>query len=143
MGPAIGRPYVDLEAGLFYRRAPGSAETKKRQPPVRLPPRLLAHLERWKRRGLSTNSVIEYAGRPIRRGVDQGFARAVKDASLAGKVTPHTLRHSSISWAMQGGAEIWDVSAFFGISPQLVVKVYGHFHPDAGSGVAKALMRKR
>ena len=39
--PTLGHGYVDLDAGVFYRRAAGSRETKKRQPPVRLPPRLL------------------------------------------------------------------------------------------------------
>jgi hypothetical protein len=50
--PAIGRGHVDLESGLFYRRAPGARETKKRQPTIRLPDRLLAHMRRWERLGL-------------------------------------------------------------------------------------------
>jgi len=37
----IGRGHVDLDRGVFYRRAIGRGETKKRQPPVRLPLRLL------------------------------------------------------------------------------------------------------
>jgi hypothetical protein len=51
--PTIGRGHVDLDRGVFYRRAIGRRQTKKRQPPVRLPSRLLAHLRRWKRLGLS------------------------------------------------------------------------------------------
>ena len=47
--PTIGRGHVDLERGVFYRRAEGERETKKRQPPIRLPNRLLAHLRRWER----------------------------------------------------------------------------------------------
>src|SRR5262249_4167844 len=50
--PTIGRGHVDLERGVFYRRAKGGQETKKRQPPVRLPDRLLAHLRRWQRLGI-------------------------------------------------------------------------------------------
>jgi hypothetical protein len=45
--PAVGRGHVDLDAGVFYRRAIGRRQTKKRQPPVKLPPRLLAHMRRW------------------------------------------------------------------------------------------------
>src|SRR5262249_43758391 len=41
---AIGRGYIDLERGVFHRRQRGARETKKRQPPARLPDRLLAHL---------------------------------------------------------------------------------------------------
>ena len=51
--PTIGRGHIDLEQGLFYRRAIGRRQTKKRQPPVKLPTRLLAHLRRWERLGLA------------------------------------------------------------------------------------------
>ena len=47
----VGHGWVDLSRGVFYRRAAGHRETKKRQPPVPLPDQLLAHLRRWKRRG--------------------------------------------------------------------------------------------
>jgi hypothetical protein len=60
--PAIGRGHVDLESGLFYRRAPGTRETKKRQPTIRLPDRLLAHMRRWERLGLARTSLVEFAG---------------------------------------------------------------------------------
>jgi hypothetical protein len=53
-----GRGYVDLERGVFYRRA--IKETDKRQPPVRLPPRLLAHMRRWQRVGASQAAIVEY-----------------------------------------------------------------------------------
>jgi hypothetical protein len=52
--PTIGRSWVDLENGIFYRQAFGKKKHKnKRQTPVRLPPRLLAHMRRWKRKGLA------------------------------------------------------------------------------------------
>jgi integrase len=38
MEPTQNRGHVDLDQGVFYRRAPGSKQTNKRQPPVRLPP---------------------------------------------------------------------------------------------------------
>ena len=57
--PAIGRGHVDLERGVFYRRPQGVMETKKRQPPVRLSDRLLAHLRRWQRLGIATHAVVE------------------------------------------------------------------------------------
>jgi hypothetical protein len=55
--PAIDRGHIDLESGVFYRRRQGAKQTKKRQPPVRLPPRLLAHLRRWKRLGIARHAV--------------------------------------------------------------------------------------
>lgn len=43
---AVGNSYVDLQRGIFYRLAHGHIQTKKRQTPVPLPPRLLAHMPR-------------------------------------------------------------------------------------------------
>ena len=37
-----GKGYVDLDAGVFYRKAQGVAATNKRQPTMRIPDRLLA-----------------------------------------------------------------------------------------------------
>lgn len=141
MGPAIGRGYVDLDQGVFYRRAPGSAESNKRQPPVRLPSRLVAHIRRWKRRGLALSSVVEFNNQPI-KGVTKAFSRVVKDARLEGKVTPHTLRHTAISLALQEGVRIYDAADFFGVSPEVIERVYGHHSPDRHQAVGDALTRR-
>ena len=47
-----GRSHVDLERGIFYRKAIGKRATKKRQTPAPIPLRLLAHLRRWRDRKL-------------------------------------------------------------------------------------------
>ena len=60
----------------------GAFETSKRQPTTPLPPRLLAHMRRWHRLGISNHSVIEHHGRQIGR-VRQGFETAVRVAGLA------------------------------------------------------------
>ncbi len=98
--PAIGRGYVDVERGVFHRRAEGARETKKRQPPARLPDRLLTHLRRWKRLGIASNAVIEWNGKAV-RSVRKGFAAAVKAADLDKSVTPHTLRHTAATWMIR------------------------------------------
>ncbi len=58
--PAVGRGHVDLEQGVFYRRAIGRRKTKKRQPPVKLPPRLLAHMRRWAALGFANPDISHY-----------------------------------------------------------------------------------
>jgi integrase len=141
LGPAIGRGYVDLEHGVFYRRAPGTAETNKRRPPVGLPDRLLAHMRRWKKRGISLSAVIEWNGKPV-HDVDKAFRHAVADAGLGGKVTPHTLRHTAITWAMQRGVKAYDAADFFGVSQELIERVYGHHSPDRHKAVGDALTRR-
>ena len=140
--PAIGRGYVDVERGLFYRRAQGARETKKRQPPVRLPQRLLAHLRRWHRLGIATHAVVEWNGKPV-RSVRRGFAAAVRAAKLDERVTPHTLRHTAATWAMQGGADLWETAGYLGMTVETLEQIYGHHHPDHQAGAAAAIAGRK
>jgi integrase len=137
--PAIGRGYVDLENGYFHRRGLGVAETKKQQPPIRIPPRLLTHMRRWRRLRISNSAVIEFAGEPV-KSVRKAFARAAADAGLVG-VSPHTLRHTAISWAVQAGVDIYRIADFFGLTVPLIERVYGHLAPD--NVVGDAITRRR
>lgn len=101
--PAIGRSYVDLDRGVFYRLARGNTATNKRQPSVRLPPRLLAHMRRWQRSNSLSRHFVEFNGAAV-ASVKTGFKRAVKLAGLSledGNVSPHTLRHTAATWLMQ------------------------------------------
>jgi integrase len=138
--PTVGRGYVDLERGVFYRRAPGTKETTKRQPYIRLPERLLAHLRRWERLGLSSKAIVEWEGQPVLR-VSKGFARVVADAGLDG-VSPHILRHTAVTWAMQNGADPTEARGFFGLTEKTMNDVYLHHHPDHQAGVARAVSQR-
>jgi integrase len=137
--PAIGRGHVDLENGVFHRLPQGKRETNKRQPTIRLPTRLLAHLRRWHEKGISKGAVVEFDGKPV-ASVKKAFARVAKDAGLA-DVTPHTLRHTAVTWAMQGGADLWETAGHFGMSVEILENTYGHHNPDHGAGVNNALMK--
>lgn len=138
--PAVGRGYVDLEGGIFYRRAQGAKETKKRQSPVRIPDRLLAHLRRWERLGIARHAVVEWNGKPV-VSVRKGFAVAVAAAGIdpARNVTPHVLRHTAATWAMQNGADLYATAGFLGMTPEILQRVYGHHHPDFQEDVARKL----
>jgi integrase len=127
--PTVGRGHVDLEQGVFYRRAVGRRQTKKRQPPVKLPPRLLAHMRRWAARGLARKTVVEWNGKSV-ESVRKGFAAAVEAAGLGADVTPHILRHTCATWLMQGGVNLWDAAGFLGMTVQQLEATYGHHHPD-------------
>jgi integrase len=144
--PAVGRGYVDLERGVFHRRAPGARKTKKQQPPVRLPPRLLAHLRRWQRLGIATHAVVEWNGKPV-RSVRKGFGAAVKAANVDKHITPHSLRHTAATWLMQSGIDVWQAAGFLGMSVQTLLDVYGHHHPDfqwdAAEGIGRTPGQKR
>jgi hypothetical protein len=127
--PTIGHGHVDLEQGVFYRRAIGRRQTKKRQPPVRLPQRLLAQLRRWSRHGLAKKSVVEWNGKEV-ASVRKGFEAAVRAAGLGADVTPDVLRHTCATWLMQKGVNLWDPAGFLGMTVQQLEKCYGHHHPD-------------
>src|SRR5262249_2777947 len=63
--PTIGRGWIDAEHGVFYRQPAGKMQTKKRQPPVRMPPRFLAHVRRWIRLRITINFLIEWEAEPV------------------------------------------------------------------------------
>jgi integrase len=136
--PTVGRGYVDLEQGVFYRRAVGRRQTKKRQPPVKLPPRLLAHMRRWADHGLARRAVVEWNGKPV-ESVRKGFAAAVQAAGLGPEVTPHILRHTCATWLMQAGVNLWDAAGFLGMTVQQLEHTYGHHHPAYQEAAATAL----
>jgi integrase len=124
--PFEGHGYVDVEPGIFYRRPAGTAETRKRRPPVPLPQRLLAHMRRWKRLGYGF--CVEWNGVAV-HDVDKAFRRNAHDCGMK-DVTPHTLRHTAATWLMQGGADIWQSAKFLGMTVEQLERTYGHHHPD-------------
>jgi integrase len=143
--PTIGRGYVNVETGQFRRLPYGKLETDKRQPTVDLPPRLLAHVRRWQRLGISKRTVVEYQGGPVLR-VSNGWDGVVEQAGLGTdirqqKVIPHTLRHTAISWYLRSGVPIDQVSDYCGVSIQIIKKHYGHHIPGREDGIIRASSR--
>lgn len=127
--PAIGRSFVDLDRGIFYRLATGKRATNKRQPPVPVPPRLLAHMRRWKNRRQIASHFVEWNGAGV-KSVTTAFRTAVRLARLGPGVTPHTLRHTAATWLMQNGTDLWQAAGYLGMSVETLERVYGHHHPD-------------
>lgn len=95
-------------------------------------------------KGRSTSEfVIEFGGKGV-SSVKRSFRRAVIAAGLAEDVTPHTLRHSVITWLMRDGHSVEDIAAFAGHrDTRMVVSVYGHHHPDFQQSISRALSRSR
>ncbi len=133
--PNTSGGWVDLERGLLYRRSSFDRETKKRQPPVKIPRQLLGHLRRWER--LSRQHVVEFRGKPV-----GSLKRAWATASAGLDATPHTLRHTAITWAMRYGVMIADAAGFFGVSIETLERVYLHHHPDYQASAVEAMERK-
>ena len=138
----VGHSLVDLEQGIFYRLPIGRRATHKRQSPAPIPPRLLAHLRRWVRRGIVTSHFVEWQGAPV-KSVKTGFKHAVSLAGLWGRVTPHTLRHTAATWLMQRGVPIWQAAGYLGMSAEMIERTYGHHHPDYMRAAAQAITSKQ
>jgi len=132
--PTVGRGWIDVDRGVFYRRPPRQRETNKRQPPVPLPPQLLAHLRRWKRSG--QRFIVEWNSKPV-KAIEKAFANTVADAGLGPDVTPHVLRHTAATWLMQSGTNPWEAAGFLGMSVDMLLERCGHHHPDHLSGARK------
>lgn len=130
--------WVDTTGRIMYRRGSLESETKKRRPPIPIPSRLLAHLKRWEASG--SRWVVEYKDNGV-GSVKNAWKTIVEAAGLEGTgVTPHTLRHTAITWAMRTGrANTWELAGFFGVSPQTMLRVYAHHHPDYQEGAADAV----
>jgi integrase len=135
-----GRGFIDTNSGIFYRKAFGKKATKKRQPPVVLPDRLLSHVRRWEKIGLCQTALIEFNGEPILR-ITKAFDKAVEAAGLE-NVTPHTLRHTAATWMKENGCETSDVANFLGMTEAMVDQTYGHIGSKAMTRAAQALTRK-
>ena len=136
--PHVMGGWIDTERGLMYRRGEGQRRTKKLQPAARLPPRLLDHLRRWQRNG--SIWAVEYQGG--RCGDIKTAWKAVCVTAGFDDVTPHTLRHTAITWALQRGARTWDVAGYFGVSVKVIEEVYGHHSPDHQESARMAMNRK-
>lgn len=135
--PGFG--YIDLDQGVWHRKPSGKTATKKRQPPVPIPAPLLAHMRRWRK--ADKTFLVEYNGLPVER-VDKAFRELT--ASLGwDDVVIHTLRHTAISWGLQNGMEPFDASGYFGVSLDVLMKVYGHHCPTHLRAAADKMVRHR
>lgn len=121
---------VDLEQAILHRRQPRQAETKKRQPPVRVGRSLLSHLRRWRALDAGrSDRVVHYDGAAVTK-LRRSWTTARKRAGLDPLVTPHALRHTRATWLMQRGVPIWEAAGSLGMTVETLEKTYGHHSPD-------------
>ena len=161
--PQDGCAWLDLNAGLYYRLPEDEVEASNKKKPVsRIAPALMRHLIRWRDNNVMRSFPVEWGvdRRPVPRpeGLSDGeydsmdlrqpvasvktaWARAVKLAGIEGNPTPHTLRHTAVTWMKQRGFSSFEVGQFVGMSERMVDEVYGHHDPDFQSEVARGVGR--
>ena len=138
---SLADPWVDLDAGIIYRRGRGERESRtKRRPLVKLPRRLLAHMRRWQAIDAKAEraTVLHFGGAEV-GSVRTGFAGCGASAGLPPTVTPHWLRHTAATWLMEAGVDTWEASGYLGMTAATLEKHYGHHRPDHQSAARKAL----
>lgn len=147
-----GRAYAD-----FNR--PGARITRKRRARGALPRGLSLLLaararagqvwlaEEWRRvEGRGATAVYAPIGIRI-ANIRRSFASAVEAAGLADladgrRITPHTLKHTAITWAMQSGMAPTDAAEYFATSLDTIYRHYYHHHPEAGRQAVDHLERR-
>ena len=144
-----GHPWIDVENGVYYREAPGeSAAANKNAPSIRLPGRLVAHLRRWKSGGgdptKATTFLCEYRkGRP--GDTKKAFARLVDELlkDEGSDIVRHSLRHTAATWLLQDARDPHRVAGYLGMRTDVLIKVYGHHHPDYQDDIGESFTSGR
>jgi integrase len=144
--------YVDTVRGILYRSGFAEAQTNKKRTPMIIPDRLLSHMRRWARidaRSDLTHVITYMKPLPtlrstIRRAerintperhpqpvadIHKAWSAMVKAAGLGPDVTPHTLKHTAITWMIWSGMSMSDVSEATGTSMKTIEEVYWHHRP--------------
>lgn len=133
----LGRSFVDIDNGVFYRKPPGKRPTNKRQTPCRLGTRILSHLRRWREQESASSFIVEYDGGPV-LSIKTSLNAAIKRAGLDGPISPYTLRHSRITHQLHKSVEIWEIAGNVGTSEKMIRDHYGHHDPRAQERAANA-----
>lgn len=136
--PSLSGGWVDVEQGVMYRRGAGERETNKRRKPIRLTRRLLGHCRRWK--NLNSNWLVEVNGQRV-ADIKTAFSYSRKKANLE-EVTPHSLKHTAITWAIQKGLTVEDAADYFDTSAETISKTYYHHSPHYQDRALAILQRK-
>ena len=133
--PHVGGGWVDTERAIMHRRAANEVVTNKRQPPIPLPRQLLAHMRRWERNG--ARWVVEIDGQRV-GNLKKAWTTALAASGIE-HCTRHDLRHTAITWAMQRGMDRWQASGYFGLTMEMLERVYAHHDADYLRQAAEAM----
>lgn len=137
--PSTDSGWIDVDAGVMYRRGAAERDTRKRRPPVRIHDKLLPFLRRWQAADavFGISHAIHYQGRRVEK-LRRSWGSARGAADLGKDVTPHVLRHTRVTWSLQAGVPTWEVAGFVGMSEETVRQVYGHHDPNAMTRAARS-----
>jgi len=134
--PSLYNGWVDMDWGVIHFLGKAEEESRKRKGIVRMPDSLRQEMATWDR---DEPNVISFKGQPIKR-IDQAFRRAARNAGFD-DVTPHTLKHTAVTWAFMKGMTLEMATDFFATSRETLEEVYRSYHPDTQREAAAIMDR--
>ncbi len=143
-----GRPWIDLENGIFYRAAIGEfVALNKRADPIAIPARLLRMMKKWHYGSGKTPGcryLIEYQGRPVdcRKGF-YTLKTEVLPEDRAEQLNRHSLKHTAVTMLLRMGVPVRDVAIYMSTTEEIILKVYSQVIPGEFSSVHQALNSKQ
>lgn len=113
---------INLKTGLIDFNPPGRVQTKKQRPIVPIADDLMPLAEEIVQR--DDDYWCIHPG-----SIRSNFEALVEKCKFDKHVTPHVLRHTYATQALQNGISIWDVAGVLGDDPKTVQEHYGHHCP--------------
>ena len=118
---------VDFDRKIIDFNEPGRRKTKKRRSITPIGSVLRSVLSQAHKIAM-TDRVIEWNGKPV-KDIKKGFNRASERAAVPW-CTPHTLKHTAISWMAEAGYTIDQISDMTATDTETVKQVYRKFNPN-------------
>jgi integrase len=131
---------VNFDAGLIDYRVPGRKLTKKRRGVKPMTPTLRRMLKAARRRTNAAH-IITWAGERIDRVAKAAIAAADR-AGIDG-FSPHVLRHTAASWAVQNRIPIYTVGKMLDQNVASTTERYAKLAPDDVMDAMTAMRRKQ
>lgn len=134
-------PVTMIKRVAIYHRKAIAKEAKKNKvaPTVRMPDSLVAHLWRW-HHVLGQTYVVEFEGKPV-TSTKKAFANLVYELGLGDDVVRHSLRHTAVTWGVQAGVDLWELSGYVGMTVEMIQSRYGHHSPAHMEGARAGMGR--
>jgi integrase len=131
--------YFDLDRGIADFRDPSKPKSKKRRVLTTIPKHTMPLLRRLKRLSRS-GYAVEYQGRPI-KSINNVWPKMCSETGFD-DVHPHDLVHTSISWQLQAGFDIFSVAKATSRTVAIIDSVYGHLALNRGQEPDRKLRRR-
>lgn len=128
---------IDLDARLIHFNPPGRHQTHKHRPSVYINDMLFPLLTEAREKTKSEYVIARKNGRRV-ESIKKAFQAACARAKLQG-ATPYTLRHTAITWAINGGVSLAQAGQMAGHKEPRTTSRYAKYDPSFTKGTVDVL----